>query len=103
MWASVCLQKNNSYMTNEGKSRRKSAKVVGGSRDYWTTAAEFWQWHKQGVIVKVGDRPLTGRWVNDEARHLVTINHVVMDRRCRRYISEVLDSKKLVRTKTRRG
>jgi hypothetical protein len=90
-------------MAKEVKKRRKSARVVGRGRDYWTTAAEFWQWQKQGLIVKTDDNPLTGEWVNRDARHLVLLNHVVSDRRCPTHLSVILESRKLVRAKSRRG
>jgi hypothetical protein len=88
-------------MSKEAKKRKKSAKIIGRERDYWTTAAEFWLWKKQGLIVKTGDNPLTGMWANWDAQQLVLLNHVVLDCRCPHHLSEVLKSKKLVRTKAR--
>lgn len=75
--------------------------MVGGSRDYWTTAAEFWSWQKQGLIVKTGDNPLTGVWVDNVPQRLVLIDHMILDRSCPSHLSEVLESRKVVRKKSR--
>jgi hypothetical protein len=83
------------------KKKKKSARVVGRGRDYWTTAAEFWTWQKQGLIVKTGDNPLTGSWVDNTPRRLVLIDHMILDRSSPSHLSEVLQSRKSVRRKLR--
>lgn len=90
-------------MAKEAKKRKKSAKVVGRGRDYWTTAAEFWEWQRQGLLVKTGDSPLTGSWVRGGGQHLVLLSHTVLDRRCPHHLRHALESRKFVRPKSRRG
>jgi hypothetical protein len=83
------------------KKNKKSARVVGRGRDYWTTVDEFWNWQKQGLIVKTGDNPLTGVWVDSAPHPRVLINHMILDRRCPSHLAEVLQSRNLVRKKSR--
>ena len=43
------------------KRKRKTALVVCRDRkQFWTTQTQFWQWVREGVVIKTGDQPLTG-------------------------------------------
>lgn len=43
------------------KKRKKTALVVCSDRkEFWTTQKQFWQWVREGVVVKTYDQPLTG-------------------------------------------
>ena len=43
------------------KRKKKTALVVCQDRkQFWTTQTQFWQWVRDGIVVKTGEQPLTG-------------------------------------------
>ena len=43
------------------KKKKKTALVICRDRkQFWTTQTQFWQWVREGVVIKTGDQPLSG-------------------------------------------
>lgn len=62
---------------NAGK---KTAQVIcqKGAR-FWTTQKQFWQWSRDGVIVKTGDQPLTGQFVRENEELFIIAANTVLN------------------------
>ena len=44
-------------MSTKKKRKKKTALVICKDRkQFWTTQTQFWQWVRDGVVVKTGDR-----------------------------------------------
>ena len=62
------------------KKKKRTALVVSQDRkQFWTTQAQFWQWVREGVVVKVGDEPLTGNFVRANEEKMVVISNTVLN------------------------
>src|SRR5215210_8349698 len=62
------------------KSRKKTALVVCKDRkEFWTTQAQFWQWVREGVVVKTGERPLTGAFQREHQELMVLLSNTVLN------------------------
>ena len=80
------------------KKRRKNALVVCRDRkQFWTTQKQFWQWVREGVVVKTGDAPLVGLIVRDNEELLVVISSTVLNLSCPNHIRESLLSRRAAR------
>ncbi len=83
--------------TNDKKKKRKNTALVicHNQQQFWTTQAQFWQWFRDGVIVKVKDYPLTGRFVREHEERLVTVQRTLLNLACPHHLREVLDAKRM--------
>lgn len=77
------------------KKRKKTALVVCRDRkQFWTTQAQFWQWVRDGVVVKTGDKPLTGAFMREHEELLVLISNTVLNLAHPNHMREALSSRR---------
>ena len=84
-------------MINEKKKKKKKKNALIICQDgkrYWTTQDQFWQWVRDRVIVKVGDAPLSGKFVQQNAEYAVIIGNTVLNLKYPNHLREALDSRK---------
>jgi hypothetical protein len=82
---------------DEKKKRRKkkSALVVCRNRkEFWTTQTQFWQWVREGVVVKVSDGPLTGAFVRENEELMVLLSNTVLNLAHPNHIREAMLSRR---------
>jgi hypothetical protein len=64
----------------EKRKKRRTALVVCRDRKtFWTTQAQFWQWVRDGVVVKTGDKPLEGAFVHEAEELNVILGNTVLN------------------------
>ena len=62
------------------KKKKRTALVVCRDRkQFWTTQAQFWQWVREGVILKTQDQPLTGVFRRDHEELMVLLSNTVLN------------------------
>lgn len=88
----------------EKKERRKKQKhtaliVSQHAKPFWTTQAQFWQWARERVIVKIQDRPLTGVFVSEDAELMVVLSNTVLNLANQNHLREALQSRRLKKPK----
>lgn len=77
------------------RKKKKTALVICRDRNhFWTTQQQFWQWLREGIIVKTQDKPLTGAFIRKHEESMVLINHTIFNLAHKNHIGEVLNSKK---------
>ncbi|MDT4953808.1 MAG: hypothetical protein QOJ02_1946 [Acidobacteriota bacterium] len=77
------------------KKRKKTALVVCRDRkEFWTTQAQFWQWVREGVVVKTGDRPLTGAFSREHEELMVMLSNTVLNLAHPNHLREALLSRR---------
>lgn len=84
--------------TEAKKKRRKKKTALIICRDrkqFWTTQAQFWQWSREGVIVKTGDHPLTGLFARDHEELMVILSNTVLNLAHPNHIREVMLSRRM--------
>ena len=84
-------------MSTKKKRKKKTALVICKDRkQFWTTQTQFWQWVRDGVVVKTGEQPLTGLFKREHEELLVLLSNTVLiwrtriicGKRCCRDVSE---------------
>jgi hypothetical protein len=78
------------------KKRKKTALVVCRDRkEFWTTQTQFWQWVREGVVVKTGDHPLTGAFSREHEELLVMLSNTVLNLAHPNHLREALLSRRI--------
>jgi hypothetical protein len=88
----------------EKKERRKRRKhtaliVCQHARPFWTTQAQFWQWARERIIIKIQDQPLTGVFVRENEELMVVLSNTVLNLANPNHLREALSSRRLKRPK----
>ena len=88
-------QKVQKQREKEARKRKKNAKVTcRDGKIYWTTQAQFWQWVRDKVIVKISDGPLHGQFVRENEEYSVVLSNTVLNLRCPNHLREALASRR---------
>jgi hypothetical protein len=112
VFANSCLQKTGrirrrrSLLKNKGfpvaaskekkKKKRRTALVLCVDRkQFWTTQTQFWQWVREGIVVKSHDNPLTGSFVRDHEETAVVISNTVLNLAYPNHLREALLSRRM--------
>jgi hypothetical protein len=78
------------------KKRKKTALVIcRDSKQFWTTQAQFWQWVREGVIVKTGDQPLCGLFLREHEELMVILSNTVLNLAHPNHIREALAARRV--------
>jgi hypothetical protein len=77
------------------KKKKKNALVMcHDGKEYWTTQAEFWQWVRESVVLKVSDAPLRGKFIRRNEEYNVVISNTVLNLKCPNHLREALASRR---------
>ena len=78
------------------KKRKKTALVIcRDEKQFWTTQTQFWQWVRDGVIVKTGDKPLTGAFCREHEELMVILSNTVLNLAHPNHLREALSSRRI--------
>ena len=78
------------------KKKRRTALVLCVDRkQFWTTQTQFWQWIREGIVVKSHDNPLTGRFVRNHEETAVILSNTVLNLAYPNHLREALVSRRL--------
>ena len=76
--------------------KKKTALVICSDRkEFWTTQAQFWQWVREGIVVKTDDRPLTGTFRREHEELLVLLSNTVLNLAHPNHMREALLSRRV--------
>ncbi len=76
--------------------KKKTALVICRDRkEFWTTQAQFWQWVREGVVVKTDDWPLTGTFQREHEELLVILSNTVLNLAHPNHMREALLSRRI--------
>ena len=80
----------------EKKKKKRTALVIcRDEKQFWTTQAQFWQWVRDGVIVKTQDHPLTGSFLREHEESMVLLSNTVLNLSCPNHLQEALSSRRI--------
>lgn len=83
-------------LAKKKKRKKKTALVVCRDRkQFWTTQTQFWQWVREGVVVKTGDQPLTGLFKREHEELLVLLSNTVLNLAHPNHMREALLSRRI--------
>lgn len=78
------------------KRKKRTARVVSRDRkEFWTTQTQFWQWVREGVVVKTDDKPLTGQFVERHAELNVVLGNTVLNLARPNHLREAMISRRI--------
>lgn len=78
------------------KKKKRTALVVCRDRkQFWTTQTQFWQWVREGVVVKTQDHPLTGAFQREHEELLVMLSNTVLNLAHPNHMREALASRRV--------
>jgi len=78
------------------KKKRRTALILCVDRkQFWTTQTQFWQWVREGIVVKSHDNPLTGSFVRDHEETAVVISNTVLNLAYPNHLREALLSRRM--------
>ena len=64
----------------EKKKKKRTAQVVcRDGKSFWTTQTQFWQWVREGVVVKTDDKPLAGSFIHEAEELNVILGNTVLN------------------------
>ncbi len=80
----------------EKKKAKRTAQVVcRDGKAFWTTQKQFWQWVREGVVVKTGDSPLSGSFVNEAEELNVVLGNTVLNLARPNHLREAMLSRRI--------
>jgi hypothetical protein len=83
-------------LSKKKKKKKRTALVVCRDRkQFWTTQAQFWQWVRDGVVVKVQDNPLTGAFRREHEELMVILSNTVLNLAAPNHLREALLSQRM--------
>ena len=85
-----------SKIAKKKKRKKKTALVVCRDRkEFWTTQTQFWQWVREGIVMKVGDQPLTGLFRREHEELMVLLSNTVLNLAHPNHMREALLSRRI--------
>ena len=80
------------------RKQKKNALVITHDKiEFWTTQKQFWQWIREGIIVKTADGPLCGHFVRENEEKMVVLSNTVLNLACPNHLNEALSQKRLAK------
>jgi hypothetical protein len=81
--------------TKKRKKKKCNALVICQNRTrFWTTQRQFWQWTREGVVVKLADNPLTGTFTREHEELQVVLSNTVLNLAYPNHLREALKSRR---------
>ena len=77
------------------KKKKKALVICQDRRQFWTTQAQFWQWVRDGVVVRTGDQPLTGTFARAHEELMVLLSNTVLNLAHPNHMREALLSRRV--------
>lgn len=93
-----CIRSKEEMSTTKPKKKKKKKTALVICRDrkeFWTTQTQFWQWVREGIIEKIGDRPLTGHFRREHEELLVLLSNTVLNLAHPNHMREALLSRRV--------
>jgi hypothetical protein len=83
--------------SKKGKKRKKRTALVvcRDRKQFWTTQTQFWQWVRDGVVVKTQDNPLTGSFLREHEELMVMLSNTVLNLAHPNHMREALASRRV--------
>jgi hypothetical protein len=81
--------------TKKAKKKRTALVICRDRKQFWTTQTQFWQWVRDGVVVKTQDQPLTGAFQREHEELMVMLSNTVLNLAHPNHMREALASRRV--------
>lgn len=85
----------NASKKKKTKKKKTALIICQDKKQFWTTQAQFWQWVRDGIIVKTGDQPLTGLFKREHEELMVLLSNTVLNLAHPNHMREALLSRRI--------
>ena len=76
--------------------KKKTALIICQDRkQFWTTQTQFWQWVREGIVIKTGEQPLTGFFKREHEELMVLLSNTVLNLAHPNHMREALLSRRI--------
>jgi hypothetical protein len=89
-WVQVSTKK-----IGKKKNKRTALVLCLNRKQFWTTQTQFWQWVREGTVIKLHDNPLTGSLVRPHEETAVVISNTVLNLAYPNHLREALASRRM--------
>jgi hypothetical protein len=76
------------------KAKRNAMVMCHDGKEYWTTQAQFWQWVRESVVIKLSDGPLRGQFIRRDEEYNVVLSNTVLNLKCPNHLREAMISRR---------
>ena len=77
------------------KARRTALVVCRDRKQFWTTQAQFYQWVREGVVVKTSEKPLAGEFRREHEELMVVLSNTVLNLASPNHLREALAARRV--------
>ena len=83
--------------TKKKKTKKKKTALIicQDKKQFWTTQAQFWQWVRDGIVVKTGEQPLTGLFKREHEELMVLLSNTILNLAHPNHMREALLSRRI--------
>ena len=83
--------------TKKKKTRKKKTALIvcQDKKQFWTTQTQFWQWVREGIVIKTGEQPLTGLFKREHEELMVLLSNTVLNLAHPNHMREALMSRRI--------
>ena len=86
---------NTTARKKKTKKKKTALIICQDKKQFWTTQAQFWQWVRDGIVVKIGEQPLTGLFKREHEELMVLLSNTVLNLAHPNHMREALLSLKI--------
>ena len=79
----------------KNKKRKTALVICRDQKQFWTTQTQFWQWVREGIVIKTGDQPLTGAFSREQEELMVLLSNTVLNLAHPNHMREALLSRRV--------
>ena len=79
----------------KNKGKRTALVLCMDRKRFWTTQNQFWQWVREGTVVKLHHQPLTGSFVRPHEETAVVISNTVLNLAHPNHLREALVARRM--------
>jgi hypothetical protein len=87
-------EKKEQLKAQRKKAKRNALIMCHDGKEYWTTQAQFWQWVRESVVMKISDGPLRGQFIRQNEEYNVVISNTILNLRCPNHLREAMISRR---------
>jgi hypothetical protein len=77
------------------RKKRTALIICRDRKQFWTTQTQFWQWFREGIVLKLGDQPLTGAFVRENEEMMVILQNTVLNLANPNHLREALSARRI--------
>jgi hypothetical protein len=83
--------------TKKKKTKKKKTALIicQDKKQFWTTQTQFWQWVRDGIVIKTGEQPLTGLFKREHEELMVLLSNTVLNLAHPNHMREALLSRRV--------